>query len=342
MKAMDVSEPNTPRGHGAHRAAAHRRQAARRLAALRAYHEAAHAVVAWLRGFQLKRISIIGHGIEGGSCEYQFVIRMPRGAGRGRAAARKRAIIRAARAAAAVAVAGTIAQDEVLLGIGRISVDPGTGWPLPLFSPGADADARIAYRLAGWVYRDAGARTAFLRRMRTATQRILTRSENWAAVASLASRLVRERALDGDIATECIRRAIARHAPVRNAPSGRNLRHRGAGSRARPQERAGFGTEGCSGGVARRSTSSIVCPRSSSGRSNAWRFMTFDGCSRSCTAWITFFTTETSFSIRRRNMAASSSSIMRPSTARASLPGGCGNAPSRKRSLASRLHGEGR
>jgi hypothetical protein len=124
-----------------------------------------------------------------------------------------------------VAVAGAIAQDEVLLALGYIAIDPQTGRALPLFSPGADADARIAYRLAGWVYRDARSRTAFLRRMRTATQRILARAENWAAVRSLAARLVRERTLDGDVANACIRRAIARHAPIRNAPSMRNHAH---------------------------------------------------------------------------------------------------------------------
>ena len=230
MKAMDVSEPDTQRGRGTHRAAARRRRVARRLAALRAYHEAGHAVVAWLRGFHLKRISIVGHGIEGGSCEYQFVVRMPRGAGRGRAAARKRAVVRAARAATAVAVAGAVAQDEVLLALGYVAIDPQTGWALPLFSPGADADARIAYRLAGWVYRDAKAKTAFLRRMRTATQRILTRAENWAAVRNLAARLARERALDGGIAAECIRRSLARRAHIRNAPSGRNRAQRRARS----------------------------------------------------------------------------------------------------------------
>jgi hypothetical protein len=220
MKAMDVSEPETQRERRAHRAAALRRRAAARLATLRAYHEAGHAVIAWLRRFHLKRISIVGHGIEGGSCEYQFVVRMPRLAGRGRAAARRRAIVRAARAAAAVAVAGAIAQDELLLALGRVAVDPQSGWPLPLFSPGADADARVAYRLAGWVYRDAKARTAFLRRMRTATQRILTRGENWAAVRKLATRLVRERTLDGDAAAECIRRAIIRRATHPKRPFG--------------------------------------------------------------------------------------------------------------------------
>ena len=229
MKALDVNERDT-RGGSAHRAGARRRRAERQLATLRAYHEAGHAVVAWLRGFHLKRVSIVGHGIEGGSCEYQFVIRAPRGAGRARAASRTRAVIRAARASAAVAVAGAVAQDEVLLGLGCVAVDPRSGWPLPLFSPGADVDERVAYRLAGWVYRDAKGRTAFLRRMRTATQRVLTRAENWAAVRTLAARLLRQRALDGESASECIRRVIARSAPIRSAPSRRNHAQRAARS----------------------------------------------------------------------------------------------------------------
>src|SRR5512143_2210380 len=210
MRALDVNEPETRRGGSADRAGARRRRAERQLATLRAYHEAGHAVIACLRGFHLKRVSIVGHGIEGGSCEYQFVIRAPRGAVRARAAARRRAVVRAARATAAVAVAGTIAQDEVLLALGCVAVDPQSGWPLPLFSPGADADERVAYRVARWVYRDAKERTAFLRRMRTVTQRVLTRPENWAAVRSLAARLLRERALDGDSAAECIRTTLSR------------------------------------------------------------------------------------------------------------------------------------
>ncbi|WP_202813239.1 hypothetical protein, partial [Anaeromyxobacter sp. PSR-1] len=69
---------------------------------LRAWHEAGHAVVALLEGFELRRVTIARRGDVGGSCEYRYRTRAPRS---------RRAVGRTVRAAVAVALAGSVAQD---------------------------------------------------------------------------------------------------------------------------------------------------------------------------------------------------------------------------------------
>ncbi len=188
---------------------------------LRAYHEAGHAVVAFLKGFTLTAVTIARHGDVGGTCEYAFVIRRLRNEPRGRSGERPPSLRRAARAAAAVDVAGSIAQDEATLRRGYVALDTKTGLPLPLFAPGSEADEKAALRVAGWLYPGADERRAFLRRIRTGTQRLLARPENWAAVEGLAALLVRARTVGGNRATERIRRTIDRSVSRKKGAGGR-------------------------------------------------------------------------------------------------------------------------
>lgn len=170
-------------------------------AELRAYHEAGHAVVALLRGFAVTRITIVRRGRVGGSTAFQF--RLPRRGPPG-------TVRSLARAGAAVALGGSVAQDVVLLRRGFLAFDLRTGAPFPLFAPGAQDDEVVALRFAGRLYRSAAARRAFLRRMRASTERLLLRPRSWAAVRALAGALRRERTLTGDEVAARILHALAR------------------------------------------------------------------------------------------------------------------------------------
>ncbi|HSD20241.1 MAG TPA: hypothetical protein VLC54_09390 [Anaeromyxobacter sp.] len=167
---------------------------------MRAYHEAGHAVVALLRGFGVTRITIWGRGKIGGACEFRFIV--PR---RGSIAGTKRV----ARAAAAVALAGSVAQDRLALEHGYVSVDLRSGMPFPLFAPGAEEDRRVAMRFAARIHGDTAARLAFLRRMRASAERQLDDPRIWAAVERLAHRLERARTLKGERAVTIVVREIA-------------------------------------------------------------------------------------------------------------------------------------
>jgi len=163
---------------------------------LRAYHEAGHAVVACLKGFTVTQLTISRHGRIGGACGYQF-----RRAGRA-------GLRRTARAGAAVALAGSVAQDAAMLERGFLALDAATGAPFPLFTAGAQDDERVAMRFAGTLYRGRAARRAFLQRMRASTERLLARPESWAAVRRLAAVLRRERTLAGSRAARGVARAV--------------------------------------------------------------------------------------------------------------------------------------
>lgn len=165
---------------------------------LRAYHEAGHAVVACLRGFTVTQLTISRRGRIGGACGYQF--RRPGGPRGG--------LRRTARAGAAVALAGSVAQDVAMLERGFLALDAATGRPFPLFTAGAQDDERVAMRFAGFLYRGRAARRAFLQRMRASTERLLARRESWEAVRRLAGVLRRERTLAGDRAAESVARAV--------------------------------------------------------------------------------------------------------------------------------------
>ncbi len=167
---------------------------------LRAYHEAGHAVVAMLRGFGVSRITVSRRGPIGGACEFRFIV--PR---RASAGGTKRVV----RAAGAVALAGSVAEDRAALERGFVSVDLRSGLPFPLFAPGAEEDRRIALRFAARIHPDRAARYAFLRRMRSSAERQLEDPRVWAAVERLAHRLARARMLTGDRAVRTVVRAIA-------------------------------------------------------------------------------------------------------------------------------------
>ncbi|WP_242359914.1 hypothetical protein [Anaeromyxobacter sp. SG17] len=168
---------------------------------MRAYHEAGHAVIAMLRGFGVTRLTVSRRGRIGGACEFFFSA--PRRGGSAGAAKR------VARAAGAVALAGSVAQDRAALERGYLSVDLRSGLPFPLFAPGAEEDRRVALRFAAQLHSGGAARHAFLRRMRASAERQLEDPRVWAAVERLAHRLVRARVLTGDRAARTVVRAIA-------------------------------------------------------------------------------------------------------------------------------------
>ena len=180
---------------------------------MRAYHEAGHVLVALLEGFRVKRVTISRHGRIGGACEYGLAI--PRHASR-------RALRDLVGATAAVALAGSAAQDREALERGLVALDPRTGAPFPLFAAGSEDDERIATRFARRLHPRATPRWAFLGRVRMRVELVLDDPSAWAAVRRLALALLRERTLTGDEATRTARRAIA-----------------DAVRRARPRRRAG-------------------------------------------------------------------------------------------------------
>jgi hypothetical protein len=167
---------------------------------MRAYHEAGHVLVALLEGFEVKRVTISRHGRIGGACEYGFAI--PRRASR-------RALRRVVGATAAVALAGSAAQDREALARGLVALDPRSGAPFPLFAAGAEDDERIATRFARRLHPRGAARRAFLDRVRTRVELVLDDPTAWAAVRRLARALLRERTLTGEQAARTARRAIA-------------------------------------------------------------------------------------------------------------------------------------
>lgn len=202
---------------------------------LRAFHEAGHAVVALLKGFSLTRVTISRRGRVGGACEYRF--RFPR-------AGSLPAARRLARAGAAVALAGSVAQDAQAAERGWVAVDLATGRPFRPFAPGAEDDVRVARRFARRLYRSPEAQRAFFARMRSSTEHLLGHPEAWAAVHALARTLLTNRTLCGEHATARVVRAMmaaaARHPPRAGAPAARSAGRRargGGGVRRRPPGR---------------------------------------------------------------------------------------------------------
>ncbi len=167
---------------------------------MRAYHEAGHVLVALAEGFRVKRVTIARHGRIGGACEYGFAV--PRRASR-------RALRDIVGATAAVALAGSAAQDHEALERGLVALDPRSGAPFPLFAAGSEDDERIATRFARRLHAGAAARWAYLGRVRTRVELVLDDPSAWAAVRRLARALLRERTLTGDEAARTARRAIA-------------------------------------------------------------------------------------------------------------------------------------
>ncbi len=167
---------------------------------MRAYHEAGHVLVAILEGFRVKRVTISRRGRIGGSCEYGVAV--PRRAS-------GRALRRIIDATAAVAVAGSVAQDREALVRGRVALVPVAGAPFPLFAAGSEDDALIATRFARRLHPRASARWAFLGRVRTRVEQVLDDPSAWAAVRRLARALLRERTRTGADATRTARRALA-------------------------------------------------------------------------------------------------------------------------------------
>jgi hypothetical protein len=167
---------------------------------MRAYHEAGHVLVAILEGFRVKRVTISRRGRIGGLCEYGLLV--PRRASR-------RALRGLVGATAAVALAGSAAQDREALARGLVALDPRSGAPLPLFGAGSEDDARIATRFARRLHPRAAARRAFLGRVRTRVELVLDDPGAWAAVRRLAGALLRERTLSGEKARRTARRAFA-------------------------------------------------------------------------------------------------------------------------------------
>jgi hypothetical protein len=196
---------------------------------LRAFHEAGHAVAALLKGFSLTRVSISRRGRVGGACEYRF--RIPR-------AGSPSAARRLARAGAAVALAGSVAQDAQAAERGWVAVDLATGAPFRPFAPGAEDDVRVAKRFARRVYRSPEAQRAFFARMRSSTEHLLQRPEAWAAVHALARTLLQARTLCGEHATERVVRAMVA-AAVRLPPRSGRPPARSASRKARAASRGG-------------------------------------------------------------------------------------------------------
>ncbi len=167
---------------------------------MRAFHEAGHVLVAMLEGFRVKRVTISRRGRIGGACEYGLLV--PRRASR-------RALRRIVGATAAVALAGSAAQDREALSRGLVALDPRSGAMFPLFGAGSEDDAQIATRFARRLHPRAAARWAFLGRVRTRVELVLDEPSAWAAVRRLARALLRERTLTGAQATRTARRAIS-------------------------------------------------------------------------------------------------------------------------------------
>ncbi|HET8541286.1 MAG TPA: hypothetical protein VFL83_15530 [Anaeromyxobacter sp.] len=167
---------------------------------MRAYHEAGHVLVALLEGFRVKRVTISRHGPIGGACEYGLAV--PRRASR-------RALRGVVGATAAVALAGSAAQEREGFARGLVAPDPRTGAPSPLFAAGSEGDERIATRFARRLHPRAQARRAFLGRVRTQVERVLDDPSAWSAVRRLARALLRDGTLTGDEAARTARRAIA-------------------------------------------------------------------------------------------------------------------------------------
>lgn len=167
---------------------------------IRAYHEAGHVLVALLEGFRVKRVTIARRGRIGGACEYGATI--PRRPSR-------RALRGLVGATAAVALAGSAAQDREGLARGLVAQDPRTGAPFPLFAAGSEDDARIAHRFARRLHPRAAARRVFLGRVRTRVELVLADPDAWYAVRRLARALLRARTLSGEEAERTARRAIA-------------------------------------------------------------------------------------------------------------------------------------
>ncbi len=199
-----------------------RRRGQRLIDELRAYHEAGHAVAAVLKGFTVTRVSIRRRGAEGGACDMQVHLRVraqggltPKVSGEG---------VRFARAAAAVALSGSVAQDTVALERGYVALDARIGRPFPLFSTGSDDDERAALAIARRLYRHAPEQREFLRRMRSTTERLLTSEGRWRAVRALATALLRTRALNGKRAERIIGAAL-RPSGGPTEGTGGNTRH---------------------------------------------------------------------------------------------------------------------
>jgi hypothetical protein len=112
-------------------------------------------------------------------------------------------------ATAAVALAGSVAQDREALERGLVSLDPLSGAPFPLFASGSEDDERIAVRFARRLHPRAAERAVFLGRVRTRVQQVLDDPCAWAAVRALARALLRERTLTGEAAARTAKRAIA-------------------------------------------------------------------------------------------------------------------------------------
>ncbi len=167
---------------------------------MRAYHEAGHVLVALAEGFRVTRVTIARRGRLGGACESGFSV--PRRASR-------RALRRMIGAAAAVALAGSAAQDREALARGLVALDPRSGRPLPLFGLGSEDDERIATRFARRLHPRAAARRAYLGRIRTRVELVLGEPAAWAAVRRVARALLRARTLTGEEAERTARRAIA-------------------------------------------------------------------------------------------------------------------------------------
>lgn len=196
---------------------------------LRAWHEAGHAVVALLEGFELRRVTIARRGDVGGSCEYRY---------RTRAQRSRRAVGRTVRAAVAVALAGSVAQDAAALGRGFAAGDARTGRPFAPFAPGSEDDARIALRFTARLHRGAAAQRAYLRRMRRRVERVLDDPVVRTAVAALARALLRDRTMTGPRATAAVGRAV-RRAGGSGAEAGGGHQRGGAGEQRDPGQRGG-------------------------------------------------------------------------------------------------------
>ncbi len=178
-------------------------------------------MVAHLRGYTLTRVTITPGGGCGGACESSFPRPAPLRAPR---AASLEFARRAVRAATAVVLGGSVAQDEAALARGYVGLDPSTGRPFPLFAAGAQDDARVAEAVAGLLYDAREARRRFLRRMRTTTQRLLTRPDNWSAVEALTRALLRRRTLRGARAAAILSRALGRPQGKARSSSSRRIR----------------------------------------------------------------------------------------------------------------------
>ena len=167
---------------------------------MRAYHEAGHALVALAEGFRVRRVTILQRGRIGGACESGFSVPRP---------ASLRALRRIVGATAAVALAGSAAQEREARTRGAATAGPRRGAASPLFAAGAEDDERIANRFARRLHPRTAPRRAYLGRVRVRVERALDDPGAWAAVRRLARALLRARTLSGDEAARTARRAIA-------------------------------------------------------------------------------------------------------------------------------------